>query len=239
MILNLKNIKFAYGKEEVIHGINLTLNKGEKVAILGANGAGKSTLIDIILGIKKPKEGSIKWNIENNLSPKDILGTQFQTKDFPTGLKVKQFLSFYLTIFNMKLEDEKVQNLLREYKMINNLNKPLKGLSGGQQQMFNILTMIINDPKFIIIDEVLTGLDITSQESVISSLEKKIKNDNNLTFITISHSPLEIKRLVNRIVLIDKGNKKIDMSLKEIEKKYQSIDKFFATIGVSNENNKE
>lgn len=230
-MINLEKVCFSYGKTQILHDIDLNIGLGEKVAIIGHNGAGKSTLVDIIVNVKKPSKGKIKYTeLEKGQTIKDVLGVQFQNKDFPVGLKLKHLLKFHLSIYGLNIKDEKIQKLLKEYNLETRLNVEMKKLSGGQKQKFNIMMAIINNPKLLVVDEVLTGLDITSQEGVISSLESKLKDDKNLTFITVSHSPMELKRLVDRLIVLSNGKKIYDDSVKNIEMKHKSLDLFLESL---------
>lgn len=231
IVLKIENVDLYFKNFHALKDINLEIKKGERVAFIGHNGAGKSTLVDVLIGIKKPTKGKIEYNLgSKNKNIKDILGVQFQTKTFPEGLKVKHLLDFYLDLKGLKITDKSIQNLLNKFYLSNLLNVPLKRLSGGQKQKFNIMTMLISDPEIIVVDEIVTGLDITSQESIISLIEDKLKKDKNLTFITVSHNVYELEKLVDRVIVLESGKIINDSTIDKITKKYKTLDKYFKTL---------
>lgn len=229
-MISIKNGFFGYDKKNMIlKDINIKIKKGERVAIIGPNGAGKSTLIDVMIGIKKLRKGKVEYDIgKNNI--RDVVGVQFQTKEFPIGLKTKQLLRFYLKVNNLKFKDKIVKQMLNAFKLKDKLKVPLKNLSGGQQQKFNIMVAMINKPQILLLDELITGLDITSQETIIELIEKTISIRKSMTLITVSHNTSELKRLTNRIIVLKKGQVFHDLSTAQIMKKYKTIEAFVRSI---------
>ena len=229
-MISIKNGFFGYDKKNMIlKNINIKIKKGERVAIIGPNGAGKSTLIDVMIGIKKLRKGKVQYDIgKDNI--RDVVGVQFQTKEFPIGLKTKQLLKFYLKVNDLKFKDKIVKQMLNAFKLKDKLKVPLKNLSGGQQQKFNIMVAMINKPQILLLDELITGLDITSQETIIELIEKTISIRKSMTLITVSHSTSELKRLTNRIVVLKKGEVIHDLSTAQIMKKYKTIEAFVRSI---------
>ena len=226
----VKNGFFGYDKKNMIlKDINIEIKKGERIAIIGPNGAGKSTLIDVMIGIKKLRKGKVEYNIGKK-DIRDVVGVQFQTKEFPTGLTTKQLLDFYLKVNNLKLKDKIVQQMLKAFKLIDKLKVPLKNLSGGQQQKFNIMVAMINKPEILLLDELITGLDITSQEKIIELIEKTIAIRKSMTLVTVSHNTRELKRLTNRIIVLKKGQVVHDLSIGQIKSKYKTLEKFIGSI---------
>ncbi|NQZ66101.1 MAG: ABC transporter ATP-binding protein [Mycoplasmatales bacterium] len=228
-MINIKGGVFSFNnKKEILKKINLEIKDKERVAFIGANGAGKSTLVDVIIGNKKLTKGEIKYNLKKNIN--ESIGVQFQAKEFPVGLKVKHLLSFYLKLNNLKLDSEKVKKMLKKFDLSEKLNVELKKLSGGQQQKFNIMVALINDPKILILDELITGLDITSQNSMIELISQTLKENINMSLIIVSHNPVEIQKLVDRVIVLSHGEIVEDIKKEEINKKYKSIDNFIGAL---------
>lgn len=226
-MISLKNVDVHFRKFHALKSINLEISKGERVAIIGSNGAGKSTLIDVIVGANKKIDGSVSYSDPNF---KSLLGVQFQSKDYPPGLKVKDLLNFYLKINMKNLKDERVISLLKKFSLSDKLNVQIRNLSGGQQQKLNILISILNDPETLIVDEVTTALDVTSKNDVINTL-KSIIEKTNITLILVSHSSKEIELLANRVLVMKTGKIVDDLTTKDINKKFKSIENFISKIG--------
>ena len=232
-MFKLENVNLVLNGVHILKNINLEIKKGERIAFIGHNGAGKSTLVDLLVCIKKPTSGNIQYDFNSKEELRNTLGVQFQTKNFPEGLKVKHLLGFYLDLKGLKVTDKNVQDLIMKFEFQNLLNRPLKKLSGGQKQKFNIMSMLIHNPRIIIVDEIITGLDITSQEYIISLIDNKLKDDKDLTFITISHNSNELEKLVDRIVVLENGKIINDVLIKELVKEYNTLEGYLRTLGKS------
>ena len=234
-MIKIESGNLFFKKFHALNNISLEIKKGEKVAFIGHNGAGKSTLLDIIIGVKKLSNGTITYDIPNKKTIKDISGVQFQDHNFPSGIKVKHLLSFYLNIFKMKKTDAYVQKLLMDFQLHKHQNVVIKKLSGGQKQKLNILIAFLNKPKVLMLDEVLTGLDVTSQNNVIKSIMLKVKNNKNLTLIIVSHNAKEIEYLADRIIVLKYGDIIKDAQITDVIKEYKSLDNYLNTLVDDNE----
>ncbi|MCR8613158.1 MAG: ABC transporter ATP-binding protein [Mycoplasma sp.] len=229
-MIKIENVSKKFKKFYALKNINLEIKEGEKVAILGHNGSGKSTLVDIIVGSSAPTDGKVIYNMKNDVSFNDVLGVQFQSKDFPYGLKGIDILKFYLTLYNIKKNDPYLKRILKKFAMEPHLKKPLKRLSGGQQQKLNILISILIKPKVLVLDEVTTALDITSRSSVIEIIKSVVKDEEDMTLILVSHSPLEISELADRLIVLKDGEVIGDEKLKDVVKKYNDINVFLESL---------
>ena len=101
-------------------------------------------------------------------------------------------------------------------------NKKASSLSGGQQQRLNCLLAILNKPKFIILDELSTGLDVTIRNK-IKTFIKEYAKENNITILIVSHDMDEVDYIADRIVIMKKGNIYLDMDKSDVIKKYKTL----------------
>ena len=163
--LTISDLKVGYKKNEVIHGLNIEVNSGERVALLGANGAGKSTVLKTISGLLTPTEGSIQFNGDDigGNSPADIVDRGIV--HVPEGRRVFPALNVEdnLKVANYRKGPESLaQGLEAAYAAFPILEErkkqPAGLLSGGQQQMLSLARAIIAQPKFLLIDEMSLGL---------------------------------------------------------------------------------
>jgi branched-chain amino acid transport system ATP-binding protein len=163
--LDIKDLKVGYKRNQVIHGLNLHVDPGERVALLGANGAGKSTVLKTISGLLTPTEGSITFNendiggvIPSTLVDMGIVQVPEGRRVFP-GLNVED----NLRVANYGNSNEKLQaGLIASYNafpILKERRKQAAGLlSGGQQQMLSLSRAIVAQPKLLLIDEMSLGL---------------------------------------------------------------------------------
>lgn len=196
--LEITNLNVKTQNKQILNNISLSLKKGELIAILGPNGAGKSTLTNIIMGNPKYKieSGQIKLNNENitNLSPekkaKKGIFLAFQNPPEITGLPLSNFLrASYNSTKNKnlsvgefhKLLDKKMQQLSIDPKF--KFRETNHNFSGGEKKKSEILQLLLLEPKFAILDEIDSGLDINSIKIVAQTLNK-IKKTTGIILIT-------------------------------------------------------
>ncbi len=209
------------GIREVLKGVTLGLRKGETLAILGANGAGKTVLMETIMGFNKPDLGVVYLN----LGEKDFLenikkvGMQFQQSKFPKKFKVSQMIKLY-TKFYSQFVTEDIVSEMKEICGINEFyERKISDLSGGQRQRLNLLVSIMHQPKIMILDEFITGLDVKTVRKIISYVNK-LKVNNKSSMIIISHQPEEIQELADRILVLKDGKISNEVNVEEVLEKY-------------------
>ena len=238
IVLTITDLKKTYGSKVVLDGINFQMEKGERVAILGANGCGKTTLVEIICQTKKYTSGKIEYNFKNK-DVKQAIGIQFQEGNWPSGLSAYDILVFYKAIYP-KVTNEWVEKLVKSFDLTDFYKRSLIKLSGGQKQRFNALLAVFHNPEFIILDEISNGLDLQLKYNVLKFL-KKLLDNNGSSLLIVSHSPDEVNFLCNRLVIIDKGKIFLNKTISDINKKYESVVKLMNMYfdGKLSENNDE
>ncbi len=200
-VLEIKDLVAEIDGKKILDGVNLIIKKGEIHAIMGPNGSGKSTLARIIMGDfrYKIKSGDITLNGKSikELPPEERskLGIfmSFQQPIEVSGLKLFTYLKTIYSIHNnqnisfqdfIKYIQEKANNLKIDSSMLSrNLNE---GFSGGERKKIEILQMLLIKPKFSIIDEIDSGLDVDSLELVAKSINDIYKNES-IGIILITH----------------------------------------------------
>lgn len=216
-MIKVSGINHFYGKKQVLFDINISINKGEMVGILGKNGAGKSTLIDIITGLKMPSSGLVEYGF-----PKEELykrfGIQLQEAQFDARLSIKDWCDFWLAMNN--IPRQRLDELLELLDLKNIINQKISKLSGGQKQKLNILFAILHDPEMLIFDELTTGLDSPSRKDIRKKLKKLCENGK--TLILVSHYMEELEELCSRFIIINDGRIVEDSDLQSLKTKYQA-----------------
>lgn len=239
--LTKKFIKLEKNKKEEFYAdknITFEANDGEIIGILGPNGAGKTTLLRMLAGILEPNSGTIEFdglNYKNNEIEikKNIAYLSGNTKLYDT-LSTYELLKMCGEIYDMK-EDE-IENKIKEISAILNMQNflynKIGNLSTGQTQRVNIARCLIHDPKYYILDEATTGLDIISSQIILDFI--KNEKSKGKTIIYSTHYMEEAENICDRVIMINKGiiiNSGTPTELKKITKTSNLRDAFFQMIG--------
>jgi len=196
-IVYAKNIHFSYGSHEVLDGVNIKINKGEILAIVGKNGSGKTTLAKIILGLLKPKRGKVEYRID-----KSKIGMVFQDPLLHIiGNSVEEDIAYTLKARG-EYSEEKVKNIMKLLELCDVSNRNPLDLSGGERFRFALGTVLVFEPELLILDEPTRGLSWNHKSKLISLLKKVIKNGS---VILISHDMDLIARVATRVAILSDG----------------------------------
>lgn len=200
-MINIKNLSFSYDNKspELLKDINLNIDKGIYLSIVGENGSCKTTLIKLILGILKPNKGSIEINSE-------LIGYVPQRLDsfnsqFP--ITVKEVLNCHKKTLKDKNID--IDSILKQVNMENFKDRLLGMLSGGQQQRILISRALMGNPDIIILDEPSSGVDEVNQKEIYRIL-KSLNREKNKTIISIEHNIDVALANSTHILKVNKGS---------------------------------
>lgn len=198
----IHDLHFSYGSIKVLEDINLCVEKGDYLGILGPNGSGKTTLLKLILGTLEPEKGSIellgqplkKFNQWKKIGFVPQKATQIEIK-FP--ITVEEVISLNAS----KKSD--IHIALKQVGMEEYKNRLITELSGGQQQKVFIAKALVGHPELLILDEPTVGIDPASQKDFYNLLSA-LNKDLGITLIIVSHDTDVIVKQVSRIICIDK-----------------------------------
>lgn len=210
MSLKLENIKVNMGGNEILHNINLSMNKGEFISLLGPSGCGKSTLLKSIAGLNDLQEGKvILFGNEIQNIPPEKRGTVIVFQDlrlFP-HLSVEKNIAFAMNLnkVNKKKQKEVVKKLLKDVQLEGFENRKIKELSGGQMQRVALARALAANPNILLLDEPFSGLD-EKLRIEMGQLVKKLQRENNMTMILVTHDKNEALQLSDRIALMMHGD---------------------------------
>lgn len=237
-IIEIKNLKKSFGKQEVLKNISLTLLHEENLVVLGKSGSGKSVLIKCIVGLMNSDSGSISV-FDNNVSAlsrnqlselRKKIGFLFQSGALYDSMTVKENLEFPLrrikTEFTEKQIAEKIQEVLENVGLADALNKMPSQLSGGMRKRISLARTIVVDPLIMLYDEPTTGLDpVTSGEIslLINDVQKKYKTSS----IIITHDIECARHTANRVVMVNDGEIYTEGKLEEFENSSDPLIKSF------------
>jgi ABC-type branched-subunit amino acid transport system ATPase component len=207
--LEVKNIESGYMKVPVLHGIDLNIEKGEIVCILGANGAGKTTLVRTIYGILPLDKGEIYFKGENLssadaslMNEKGINLVPQERNVFP-DLTVKENLE--MGGFSFDNAEAKIEEMYQRFPILKERTKQYAvTLSGGERQMLAVACALITEPELLILDEPTTGLSPQITSSLIEKIYE-INADGTTILWVVEENPREILAQAHRCYLISNG----------------------------------
>lgn len=209
------DIHKKFGKNEVLTGINLSIQKAKTTAILGPNGSGKTTLIKILLGMNQANKGNIfvdESNIKNNWIYRKHIDYLPQIANFPTNIKVKEIIAMIKDLRNQKTRDEE---LIDYFELKPYLNTKLSHLSGGYKQKVNLVLSLMFNSPFVILDEPTSGLDPLSLIKLKDLLKKE--QDNGKTILITSHIMSFVEEISDHISFILDGKVYFDGSIDQLK----------------------
>lgn len=212
-IIEMKNVSFGYGKEDIIKDVNFSVKAKEYVGIIGANGAGKSTLMKLILGQLTPGSGSVTVRAKS-IGYVPQVGFQ-GTANFPANVEEVVMTGLHSTIgmFHMPKKEhrKKVHDMLRLVGMEEFSRRMLSELSGGQQQRVLIARALICDPELLVLDEPLTGIDQEAGEALYLLLDK-LNKEYGMTIVMVTHNMEQVARYTNRFYHVSNKSVHLDKS---------------------------
>ena len=218
-LLKLQNIYKNFGNVKVLKDINIKINKGEVVALIGDNGAGKSTLIKVITGVHSPNSGKVffkeqeveiksvaqsrQMGIEAVYQERALCDQQELFRNIFAGREITNALGF----LDIKKQRKEAEKILRDYigftsKAIT-VDSPVMGLSGGEKQGVAFGRSLYFNSELIVLDEPTMGLSIQETEKVLNFV-KGLK-DKNKSAIFIDHNIIHVYGAADRFIILDRG----------------------------------
>ena len=226
LAIETNNLTKKFKEKTAVHGINLQIKEGELFALLGTNGAGKTTTIKMLSTLILPTDGEIKIEgldiIKDRQKIKEILNVSPQETAIAPNLSVKENLEFMAGVYQILNKKEKINELIKMFKLEEVLNQKAKTLSGGWQRKVSIAIALINEPKILFLDEPTLGLDVIARKElwkIIENLKGKI------TIILTTHYMEEAESLSDRVGIMAKGNL-VDVGTSEELIKRTGVTKF-------------
>ena len=196
----INSLKQKVQKEKFIalQNIDIIVEKGEVVGLLGLNGAGKSTLLKVISGIIKPTSGEVRLN--GRMAPLIELGAGFDPE--LTG-RENIFLNGSLLGFSKKELNSKIQDIIDFSELGDFIDVPLKNYSSGMYARLGFSIATIYEPDILIIDEVLSVGDFHFQEKSLNKIKEMINNKTTVLFV--SHDVEQVKSICGKAIWLEKG----------------------------------
>ena len=243
--LKKKFVKQKNKKEKIefyaVNGVSFEVNEGKIVGILGPNGAGKTTLLRMIAGIMNPTSGDVQFDDMNykrdEIKIKKSLAYLSGNTKIYNSISPYELLRMCAEFYEVKKDeiDNRIQEISRILEMDKFLYSRIGNLSTGQTQRVNIARCLIHDPKYYILDEATSGLDIISSQIILDFMKNEKKKGKCVLYST--HYMEEAENICDRVIMINHGNIIKEGTPAEIRKATKTSnlrDAFFALIGSDN-----
>jgi len=212
-LLKLEKISLYFGKRKILEDLNLSLNQGEILGLLGPNGVGKSTIFNVIIGLLKPNYGSV-FIEKKNVTQDPIF---YRTKNYKIGyvpqhggyfhdLTLKENLKAIseIVIEDKKLRDEKINLLISKFELEPLQNIKAEFLSGGQKKRLVISLALLSNPKILLLDEPFAALDIMTIKN-LQQIIVDLQTQHNISIILCDHQARDLLTCVDLAIVLSNG----------------------------------
>ena len=204
-LLSLSSLKAYYGESQALFDVNLEVNEGEIVALMGRNGTGKSTTVKSIFQMI-PTKGELLFSGKNLSKLKSFQISRLGAGLVPEGRRIFGQLSVKENLIAASREGrwnlEEINNLFPKLK--ERTGQVASSLSGGEQQMLAIARALLTNPRLLILDEATEGLAPIIRQEIWSAI-KTLRNDTGLAILIIDKSIKELRQICDRVVILEKG----------------------------------
>ncbi|MFS0722384.1 ABC transporter ATP-binding protein [Paenibacillus sp. 1P07SE] len=221
-VIHLEHVSKYFGDYPAVRNLSLDVRRGEVIGFLGLNGAGKTTTIKMLLSLLKPSSGSIY-----------MLGSKVDTGNYKLWEKVGYLeeAAFYpdLTVtenldiarrMHLLADRGSVARVIKQLDLVAHQDKPAKALSLGNKQRLGLAKAMLHDPEVLILDEPINGLDPASVVE-IRELLLDLSRNRGVTILISSHMLEELSKLVDRVIIMHKGQLIQDMKVDQLEQSLQ------------------
>ena len=226
-ILQCKNLSKKYGAAEALKGIDLELEAGRIIGLLGPNGSGKTTFIKLANGLLKPTEGEILIDGNKPGRHTKAMVAYLPDRDFlPDYMSVSQLIRYYSDFFD-DMNTDKAEEMLRSLDLDKNMK--LKKMSKGTKEKVQLILTMSRDAKVYFLDEPIAGVDPAARDYILRTI---ITNYNPDALVVIStHLIADIENVLDEVVFIKEGNIVLHKDADTIrEEEAKSIDGLFREV---------
>jgi ABC-2 type transport system ATP-binding protein len=232
----IKNLKKVYkNKKETLHGINLTIPRGQFFGLLGPNGAGKTTLISCITGVASITEGSIvilgkdvvvdyrQARAHVGVSPQEFNLDIFQTID-----EILDYQAGFFGVIGKEMKNRR-EEMLEKFDLVSHRDKKFQQLSGGLKRRATLAKAMMHNPDVLILDEPTAGVDVETRRALWKLLKEL--HTQGKTVILTSHYLEEIESLCERVAIIKDGNIIVDDTIAHLTQDKKLEDVYLEKVG--------
>ena len=243
-LIQIRNLSKSYGSKLVLKHLSLDIYPGQVIGYIGPNGAGKSTTVKILTGLIPDFQGEVIVNgismTDNPQEIKKLIGYVPENAEIYDVLTPNEYLDFIGKLYGMT-EDvlaERIQKLLTAFGLGSNVHDRMDTFSKGMKQKVLLISGIIHNPRIIILDEPLSGLDANAV-IMIKELIMRLSKEGKTIFYC-SHMMDVVEKVSDRILLINKGDIIADGTFESLKQNHSdTLERIFAKLTGREENNSE
>lgn len=229
-LIELKEVSKTFNHSPVLEGVNLSIEEGDILGIIGRSGSGKTTLLNLMTGFIEPTSGEILHYFKVTEGPKNLskslhqikslIGFAPQHNSYYPKLTVEENLLHFGQLYGLKKETliANINNLLEATKLNPHRKKLAEHLSGGMQKRLDIACSLVHKPKILVLDEPTDDLDPILQEDMIRFLLEI--NQQGVTLVIASHQLGVLEKICNKIAIIHEGKVKNNGLIEEVRKPF-------------------
>ncbi|MCX7856563.1 MAG: ABC transporter ATP-binding protein [Deltaproteobacteria bacterium] len=246
LLLEVIDVSCGYGEKMVLKNINLSVNEGEVLGIIGPNGSGKTTLFRVITKILTPFYGKVRFEGKDlkSISRKELakkVALVSQDSIFDLTMSVMDFVLLgripYRSTFKFFEDDEDMRiacDSLSQTGLLQLKDEPMSNLSGGERQLVSISKAIAQNPKLLLLDEPTSHLDIGHQVRILNLL-RKLNKEKKVTEIVVFHDLNMASEFCDRLLLLSGGQIVIDGPPKQVLT-FENVETVYETMVIVKEN---
>lgn len=226
-ILQYVNLSKSYGNRPALNGIELSLERGRIIGLLGPNGSGKTTMIKLANGLLTPTAGQVLIADEPpGINSKKIVAYLPERSYLNEWMKVRDILDYFEDFYE-NFRKDKARDMLERLGI--NENDSLKTMSKGTKEKVQLILVMSREADLYLLDEPIGGVDPAARDYILNTI---ISNYNpNATVLISTHLIYDIEKVLDEVVFIDRGNLALQMTVDEIrEQKGMSVDELFREV---------
>jgi phospholipid/cholesterol/gamma-HCH transport system ATP-binding protein len=225
--VRVNGLRKSFGEQKVLNGVDLQVNPGETLAVLGRSGTGKSVLLKLIVGLQHPDSGSIcvhgqdvaGLDLDRLNQIRKKIGFLFQQAALYDSMTVEENVAFPLKRHTEASQQDTAQHarqLLAQVGMERDLKKMPSELSGGMQKRVGLARALALEPDILLLDEPTAGLDpITASE--IGELILRLRRERHMASIVVTHDVRRARMFADRVLLLNEGNVVVEGTFEDLE----------------------
>ena len=224
MLLEVKHVNKSFNNKEILKDVNIKIDGGKIIGLLGKNGAGKTTLIKLINDLLTPTSGEILVNGKSvGIESKKVISYLPERTYLNKQMRVYEVLEYFKDFYE-DFDIEKAKKLLKDLDL--DINEHLSKMSKGMQEKVQLVLVMSRDADLYILDEPLGGVDPATRDYILDTILSNFKE--NASVIISTHLISDIERILDEVIFIDKGKVILQSDADKLRNKEKSsIDEIF------------
>lgn len=223
-LIEICGLNKSYGKKQVLNNVDLTVENGQIIGLLGPNGSGKTTMLKIMTGLLKDYQGVVKIDGKSvGAESKAVVSYLPDEPYFSDWMKVNDVLGIFRDLYH-DFDETKCKRIMDKFKIDNKMR--IKSMSKGTKEKFQLALVMSRKAKLIIMDEPIGGVDPAAREVILDTILENY--DENQTILIATHLIADIERIFSNVVFIKEGNIVLDKDVETLRQETgKSIDELF------------